>query len=129
MYNTVKDLTPEQKQKLIILSYGPARAIPEDFGFRVRNYCSENDYLSRVISSSAFKIGCQIFSAIGGESKQAFVRIREELSLKGRTHINSLPCEKGGSIWLDHEFMSPTYQKRMIRDFEDLYLQHGVFNE
>ena len=48
VYHTVKDFTPEEKQRLFITACGPIMILNKNLGFRVINLISEGDWCSKM---------------------------------------------------------------------------------
>lgn len=104
-YHAVKDFTPEQKQRLIIVACGPIMTLPRDLGFKVTNLISTGDFFSLAFHPQLL------------ERPEWYKRFADIIILlqKDRNGLNG-----------DHFFLSKTYQEALEEQSVDDYKEYGV---
>ena len=103
------NLTPEERERLIITACGPIMMLPKDLGFFVQNLVSEGDWCS---------LACN----------QGLIENLEER--RKTANIEILPQIDGFKGFnRDHFFLSNTYQQGILKYAQPYYDKYGLLNE
>jgi len=98
IYNTVKTLPFDWRNKFTLIMFGGAGVLPKTLASRVVNYRSENDHIALYVTSKYFP-----FDALKGKA--------EVIILQNKRFINK---------FLDHAMANPTYQEALKKELREI---------
>lgn len=123
LYLAAKSLSDEQRERLIIINSGPAKIIPKNYGFIVKNFISEGDVISELATSKTLS-----FMASSGNLSMLAKMAFDNYSDIKNADVQILSRAKG-TAYIDHSFKSPTYQNQIRLEHMKLYPKYGILRD
>ena len=112
-YQALNKLTPEQRDQLIVVNCGFAKAIPSNLAHKIRNVTSTSDPIPSLMDSGA---------CLG--LKRDLIKVWET----DEYNVIKSP-ELGNSLFTGHSFANKTYQTDISQSFDKLFPKYGVYDE
>lgn len=109
--NTLKNLSPEIRARVIVVAIAPAAIIPEGLCFESYHYTSKNDFIP---------MGELFWTFFMSKSNIKFA----ELTAAHSKHLTILPSHPDVKGW-DHDFQSPTFQKVLQTHIQEYLAKYG----